>query len=73
MATITTVTYRAGYKITQDYQGMEGTIEITGTVNENETPAEAFRAVRAEVRSWLKEDHTQSRKTVVQFAEQSRR
>jgi hypothetical protein len=64
MANIRTITYRAGYKITQDFQGMEGVIEVVADVGEDETPDEAFAAARAEVRGWLKADHAQATKTL---------
>lgn len=72
MAKVTTVTYRAGYKIAQDYQSVEGVIEAVGNVEEDETPEEALRFIRSQVRSWLKADYAQGQKVLSKLTERPR-
>lgn len=61
---ITTVTYRTGYTLSHDYNSVDGVVEATATVDEGETPEEAYASLRKQVRRWLRDDYAEGRRIV---------
>lgn len=57
-----TVTYRTGYKASLDFNSVEGVIEAKGLVEACETEDEAYKALRKQVRIWIRADYETAKK-----------
>jgi hypothetical protein len=59
-----TVTYHTGYRLSHDYNSVEGQVEATAEVEDGEAPDEAYHALRKLVRKWIRDDYAEGRKIV---------